>query len=149
MIGFSFLGSVPAANRKRLKTEAGGGLQEVGTFSPVMSRAPFHCLNTIEKLWYFFVVVFFLSNNALKFLETGALCCQLSPMHVPGFVSLFLPWANASFKRQKEASSSTIMSGMERVLSLLVPTSVMTSVSVIQSNPQSCLLGAPWVMALV
>lgn len=61
MIGFSFLGSVPAANRKRLKTEA-GGLQEVGTFSPVMSRAPFHCLNTIEKLWVFLLLCFFIEQ---------------------------------------------------------------------------------------
>lgn len=40
---------------------------------------------------------------------------------------------------------------MEQVFSLplLIPTSVMTSLSVIQSNPQSCLLGALRVMALV
>lgn len=43
------------------------------------------------------------------------------------------------------------MSGMEQVLSLpaLIPTSVMTRLSVIQSNPQSCLGGALRVMALV
>lgn len=43
-----------------------------------------------------------------------------------------------------------IMPGMEQVLSLpaLIPTSVMTSLSVIQSDPQSCLLGALGVMAL-
>lgn len=44
-----------------------------------------------------------------------------------------------------------LMPGTEKVLSLpvLIPTSVMTSLSVIQSNPQSCLLGALRVMALV
>lgn len=46
---------------------------------------------------------------------------------------------------------SIIMAGMEQVVSLpaLIPTSVMTSLSVIQANPQSCLLGAFGVMALV
>lgn len=54
---------------------------------------------------------------------------------------LFFPGCNLSI----------IMAGMEQVLSLpaLIPTSVMTSLSVIQSNPQSCLLGALGVMALV
>ena len=62
-----------------------------------------------------------------------------------------------AFNRQKEAlffpgcNMSIIKPGMKQVLSLaaLIPTSVMTSLSVIQSNPQSCLLGALRVMALV
>lgn len=73
------------------------------------------------------------------------------------FQDRFLLFQRCSFQQTKGGlffpgcNLSIIMAGMEQVLSLpaLIPTSVMTSLSVIQSNPQSCLLGALGVMALV
>lgn len=91
-------------------------------------------------------------NNAFKFAEK--LDLRITEYHVSlcmfqGFFNptqqtkggLFFPGCNLSI----------IMAGMEQVLSLpaLIPTSVMTSRSVIQSNPQSCLLGTLGVRALV
>lgn len=63
MIGYCFLGSVPAANHKRLKTEGGKKVQYVGTFSPVIYYDPSSCLKATENLSVFF------AHDALKFTE--------------------------------------------------------------------------------
>lgn len=98
-------------------------------------------------------------NNALKFIENWtSILANITFLSACFRIGLFIPTpSRCSFQQTKGGlffpgcNLSIIMPGMEQALSLpaLIPTSMMTSLSVIQSNPQSCLLGALGVMALV
>lgn len=108
----------------------------------------------------YFLYFFSLHKNQQCFEICRKLDLRIAKYHVSlcMFQGFFIPTlSRCSFQQTKGGlffpgcNLSIIMAGMERVLSLpaLIPTSVMTSLSVIQSNPQSCLLGAFRVMALV
>lgn len=154
MIGYCFLGSILAANHKRLKTEGGKKCSRLVHF-PLSSIMPLLCLKATENPYFFPPTRI---NNALKFIENrSSVFPNITFRSLPCMFRDGGTLSPCSFQQTKGGlffpgcNLSVIMPGMEQVLSLpaLIPTSVMTSLSVIQSNPQSCLLGALRVMALV